>query len=727
MTSRPDPSRDGCRDPLRRLAAAWGIEPSYRDNAGVEREADPGAVIAVLEAMGAPIGGDRDLDRAFRESEASESERLADTVVVAWEGRLPAITVARRGRAASGKARWGATIELEDGGCFETPAREAAGTAPARGGDTERPRIELDPPEPLPFGLHRLRLDLGAGATASVHVLSAPVRCWDGEEHDAGAKRGAAPRRRLGLFAPVHALRSQRSRPAVPGDLTDLARLRDWVVPLGVDVVGVLPLLASFLDEPFDPSPYAPVSRLFWNELYLDLALSPELERSPRAAALLEEAAKRVTHPAATTGSGLVDYRETIAAKRRVLEELADTAFAEPSRRREIEELARDEPWLDDYARFRAVAEQQRAGWPAWPDALRGGAIGPDDFDQRARRYHLYAQWLWDRQFRSLFAAGEALYLDLPIGVNGGGFDVWRFRDQFAPGASVGAPPDMFFAAGQDWGFPPPHPRHGRDTGHAYFRSVVRAQLRRAGMLRLDHVMALHRLFWIPRGGSARQGVYVRYPAEELYAILAIESHRHRALVVGENLGTVPPEVHEGMRRHGLLPMRILQFELSPEWPRESSEPTGLAALNTHDTATFAAFWEARDVELRVRLGLLEETSAGEEAARRKEIRRAVIDALRREGWLAAGDATPEADSELSTGAVLHALLRRLAASAADVVVVQLEDLWLEREPQNVPGMGDEFPSWRRAMRRTLESIAADSSIEATLRELAALRAGARP
>jgi 4-alpha-glucanotransferase len=452
-----------------------------------------------------------------------------------------------------------------------------------------------------------------------------------------------------------------------------------------------------------------------------------------------------------------------MARRRRVLEALAEAAFASPSRRAEIEAFARSEPQLDDYARFRATAERHRAGWPAWPERQRASGLAPvglapPDFDEAARRYHLYAQWLWDHQFRTLFGGGEALYLDLPIGVDGGGFDVWRFRDQFAAGAAVGAPSDRFFAAGQDWGFPPPHPHHGRQTGHAYFRSVVRAHLRRAGMLRLDHVMALHRLFWIPRGFSARDGVYVRYPADELYAVLAIESHRHRARIVGENLGTVPPEVNESMQRRGLLPMRIFQFEATPDWPRDRAALEGLAALNTHDTATFAAFWEGRDVEQGVRLGLLDAAAAGGVIERRARIRAAVIATLAAEGWLderrrdaaeptaateppnltgptvsaepptADDEPTPDdeltAASEPTTDEVLRALLRRLAASDAEVVIAQLEDLWLEPDPQNVPGVGADYPSWHRRMRRSLDSIERDPSLAALLRELAALRQG---
>jgi 4-alpha-glucanotransferase len=667
----------------------------------------------------------------------------------------------------------GAPIELEDGGRVVIDrSREVE----AAGADGSR-RVALDLRERLPLGVHRLRLELEDGTTTSTQVLSAPERCFEGDPHEGDPREWArerrpvhdrtVPRRRLhapgarllGLFAPVHALRSARHQPWAPGDLSDLARLRDWARPLGIDVVGVLPLLAGFLDEPFDPSPYAPVTRLFWSELYLDPALSPDLERSPAAAVLLEGASggpspaggssSRARGPgagaavaaAAVTGGDteLVDYQRTMAAKRRVLEALAQAAFASPARRDEIERFAGAEPQLDEYARFRAAAERERAGWPAWPAAQRSGRLSPADFDESSRRFHLYVQWLWDRQFRELFGHGEDLYLDLPIGVHGGGFDVWRFRDQFAATASVGAPPDLFFVSGQDWGFPPPHPRNARQSGHAYFRSIVRAHLRRAAMLRLDHVMALHRLFWIPRGLRASQGVYVRYPAEELYAILAIESHRHRARIVGENLGTVPPEVDDGLRRHGLSGMRILQFEVSPDWPGGARELDGLAALDTHDTATFAGFWEGTEIDLRVTLGLLSEEEAERERALRGATRSAVVAALRAQGWLAV--APSGADADRSRGAdpsrpdaatpgteeVLDALLRWMSASPAAVVMVQLEDLWLEHRPQNVPGISSEYPSFKRHLERTLDSIENVPAIAGLLRGLAALRHEERP
>jgi 4-alpha-glucanotransferase len=720
MTSRAGRPRRDRSEALRRLAAAWGIETSYRDNAGVDRPASPETLSAVLEAMGAPIAGEWDAEEALSATVAQQAGQACDPVVIAWRGRLPVIPL--RAAGARPGAVCAASIELEESGTIAVTGHVVTASGPGSAGARDQAQgeeagvaIALELREALPFGVHRMSLDLGDAAPAVVQVLAAPIRCWEGERD--GRERH---QRRLGLFAPVHALRSSRSAGAQPGDLSDLARLRDWALPLGVDAIGVLPLLATFLDQPYDPSPYAPVSRLFWNEVFLDPAASPDLERSPEAASLLESSSSLLAPAPPQAGQPIrVDYRASMTAKRRVLEALARAAFSSPARRREIEAFLGAEPHLEDYARFRATAERERAGWPAWPEAQRAGRLEAADFDDESRRYHVYAQWLWDRQFRALFGAGEALYLDLPIGVHGGGFDVWRFRDRFALGASVGAPPDLFFAAGQDWGFPPPHPLNGRAGGHAYFRSVVRAQLRRAGMLRLDHVMALHRLFWIPRGAAARDGVYVRYPSEELYAVLAIESHRHRARIVGENLGTVPPEVNEGLRRHGLLPMRILQFDQASDWRRQPPEIEGLAALNTHDTATFAAFWEGHDIGLRVRLGLLDHDGAAVEGASRDQIRSAVVAALRAEGWL---DREAAGTAGVQTADVLRALLRRLAASDAAVLIVQLEDLWLEREPQNVPGIAGEYPSWRRRMQRSLGSLAGDAAIASLLRELAAVR-----
>ncbi len=298
------------------------------------------------------------------------------------------------------------------------------------------------------------------------------------------------------------------------------------------------------------------------------------------------------------------------------------------------------------------------------------------------------------------------------------GYDVWRHRSSFATGASAGAPPDRFFTGGQDWDLPPLHPERIRDDGYAYPRAVLANLLRCASVLRVDHVMGLHRLYWIPGGADPRGGAYVRYRADEWYALLSLEAHRAGAGVVGEDLGTVPGYVRRAMRRHRFHTSYVLQFEVDPA-TSELRDPAADAAacLGTHDLPTWAAFWSGDDLRLRVDLGLLGSADAEERREEREAIRGAIVGALSDRGLLPAGRS--------DAASVLAAALRFLAASDAALAVVALEDLWLEELPQNVPGTGAELGNWRRRLRLTLEELATDERVRRLLDAVADGRAAA--
>jgi 4-alpha-glucanotransferase len=289
--------------------------------------------------------------------------------------------------------------------------------------------------------------------------------------------------------------------------------------------------------------------------------------------------------------------------------------------------------------------------------------------------------------------------------VNPDGYDVWRERESFALDASAGAPADLFFSKGQDWGFAPLHPQRIRESGYRHLLAFLRFQMGHARMLRIDHVMGLHRLYWVPRGFEAAQGAYVNYPAEELHAIFNLESHRNRTLLVGENLGTVPPIVNQSMRRHRLREMYIVQFEERPDPKAALRPPPALcvASLNTHDTPTFAAHWRGEDLVECVRLGLLPRADLKKAKKNRERLKAALVRFLKREGFLKRGK--PQAWE------VLRALLAWLRASNSEIVLMNMEDLWLEPRPQNVPGTSSECPNWRRKARLTLEQIFNDKRL----------------
>lgn len=707
---RPGAGRDAAARALAELAAAHGVQRSYVDAFGRRRRAGPGTVLAALRALGVPVERPEDAPAALRAHRRAAWTRPVEPVGVAWAGRL---LLPLRVPARATDAVADVLLEPEEGDPrgWRVPLGDLPVTGAAEVDGRAYVRRLLTVPDPLPPGYHRLAMRVGR-LRGSALVISAPPRAAS------GAGRG------WGVFLPLYAARTRTTWGV--GDFTALASLLAFVGDLGGDLVATLPLLSTFLDEPFDPSPYAPVSRLFWNEIHVDVASSPELARCPEACELVASPGFR-REVEMLERRPLVEHRSVIRVKRRVLELLAEELHRGPSTRRdELERFAASRPELDDYARFRAECEHRRSAWPAWPEPARGGRLEGAPEAGRAVRYHRYVQFLAEEQLRRALEVGRergaALLLDLPLGAHRVGYDTWRRRQLFAAEARAGAPPDRMFARGQDWGFPPLHPERIRDEGYRYVIASVRRQARYAGALRIDHVMSLHRLFWIPGGADATEGLYVRYPAEELYAILVLESHRAGAALVGEDLGTVPPYVRPAMARRGVRRAYVAQAEV---WERTDGvlpavPAEALATVNTHDTGTFAAFWAGRDLDLLEALGAMPPAAAASERERRARLRAGLVRFLRDGGWLAGrGDPDP--------GRVLVGILRFLGSSPAASVVANLEDLWLEERPQNVPGTVDEYPNWRRRARHPLERIATMPEVVEALRELRRARASVGP
>ena len=676
---------------LHTLARSYNIQTIFWDAFGNLIQSPPEAILGVLRILGAPVEQMDDLPDALRQRRQFLYQRAIDPVLIAWNGAPLRLKLRVPSQFAAAEPRY--RIVLEDGELLEGSCRKDRETKPAER-SVEGVRYVTQVvivPEKLPLGYHSLHFDV-AGLRFDSHCLSSPLQAYRAEEGSA---------RQWGLFCPVYALLSAQTWGA--GNFSDLQGLVDFASQLGGHFVGTLPLLSAFLDEPFNPSPYAPVSRLFWNEFYLDITSIPELQRSPAAEAMIHSAGVQ-TELESLRAAPLIDYRRLMALKRRVLEELLQCLMSQASERREsFEQFAATDPVAQDYAAFRAKVERERKPWEHWPAANREGRLEPADYDEKDQRYHLFVQWQAREQMRALAdkarAGGPSLYLDFPLGVNRDGYDVWREREVFGLDASGGAPPDGFFTKGQNWGFPPLHPEGLRQQGYRYYIECLRHHLRHAGMLRIDHVMGLHRFYWIPHGFAATQGVYVRYRAEEFYAILTLESHRHEAQIVGENLGTVPPYVNASLAKHRIHGMHVSQFTITANPANALSEaPDGtVASLDTHDTPTFAAFWNGDDIQDRLALGLLSTPESDRQRRERAASREAVTAYLTARGWLE-GDA-PE------PLAVLRAWLCDLANGNADSVLINLEDLWLEPLPQNVPGTWEERPNWKRKAQFSLEHI----------------------
>ena len=636
---------------LQALAELYGVETSYVDVSGERREASADSLRAVLHALGAPV---TDPASAEREERLRRHAQVLEPVVALPLAGAQAVEVGLP-RPAHPRDCW-LVLEAEDGSARRTRLMRAIhhplGSASVEGRAMDRYEAQLGSPlEALPAGYYQLRLE-GPGVEATSLVVVAP-RC-------------PLPERGWGVFFPVHAIRTGSDWGV--GSYPALRATAQWIAALGGALVGTLPLYPGYFDEPLEVSPYLPVTRLGWNELYVDPTALPELETSPEARELLASGSFTGALDRARRGA-LVDYRSSMDLVRRALEPLARAVWSTRSPRRDaLEAFARARPDLVAYARFRAGRSFEPGG--ASPDVR---AL----LDDEAARYHLYAQWAADEQ---LGAAAGNLLLDLPVGAHPTGFDP-RFEPAcFAAGVEGGAPPDHFFSTGQRWSFRPLHPRGLRERRYRHVVAVVRHAMRHASVLRVDHVMSLSRLYWVPDGADATDGCYVRYRGDELRAIVALEALRSGTAVVGEDLGTVPEEVRHAMAEDRMLRSWVLQFEVTADAPLPDPPELSVASIGTHDLPRFVSFWEApQHARWRRALG---------------------------------GDARRG----------LRVCLDHLAAGPARLVLADLEDLWLEQWPHNRPGTGSESGNWQHRSARTLEEIVEDDDVAAALLRIDALR-----
>lgn len=655
---------------LELLADAAGVDPAYRSWRGDAARASTEALVATLRALAPDLGfafeHEDDAPAALRECELARWREIAPPVVVAWGGELvmPFAVPAATDQAWSLEVitESGQTVSAQ-GTLFLLPADGHA----QPGGVVycvRRARLAIGE-----LGYHTVRWQVG-GASGEALVLAAPERAFGGPGEGA---------RRWGVFAPVYGLASPVSGQA--GDLGTLTQLFAEVERRGGRYVATLPILAQFLDEPCQFSPYSPASRLFWNEMYLDLAaLAGELGVAAPAM------------PPIIAGTR-IDYRSHYHARRMALDPLAERLFA--TRGAEIDAWAAG-AGAYDYAAFRAFGEQQRQGWQSWPAAWRDGApVAASRADaialgaEAARvTTHVAAQWAMQRQLERLAGGRVGLYLDLPVGVNGDSYEVWRHRGLFVTELSAGAPPDALFLGGQNWGLPPLSPMALRRDHYRYFIRCLRHHMRVSGMLRIDHVMGLFRLYCVPGGRPNTDGVYLRYPYDELLAVVTLESTRNQCAVAGEDLGTVPDGVRPRMARHALFRLHVGQWFL-PTAPGERPGPApaeSIASLNTHDTPTFAGWWRGADIDDRRELGLITEAQEVEERVARDGARAGML------AFSAGVDGSALTDAERA----MVAATADLADGDAEVVLVALDDLVFDPVPHNVPGTVAERPNWQR-------------------------------
>jgi (1->4)-alpha-D-glucan 1-alpha-D-glucosylmutase len=723
------------RAALERLCAAHGIATAYHDIWGARHEVDEANLRALLAEFGVDAGTPEGIAAADRAALAA-----------AWGAPLPPVVAIDAGAGnwhvplrlpeTAGRLRW--TI-VEEGGARH--AGEADASTLGAGARAEVDGIacverRLAVAAALPAGYHRLRI---AGLPGETLVVSAPVRCYRPPALAEGA-------RTWGLAVQLYALRSERNWGA--GDFGDLARLAEHAGAIGAGIVGLNPLHALFPHNPAHASPYSPSSRLQLNVLYLEVEAIEEF-RECEAAQRRVRSAEFQARLARLRAAPLVDYPGVAAAKFEILE-LLYAQFRERHLRSSsarAAEFRRFQAAGGEALRLHAIHEALQArlhaddagiwGWPAWPEQYRdpaSPAVARFAEAQAERvEYYEYLQWQAQRQLgqaadrcRDLGLA-VGLYLDLAVSVDRAGTDTWVQRDCYAQHASVGAPPDEFNPNGQAWGLPPLRPDRLRAQAYRPFIDTLRACMRHAGALRIDHVMGLMRLFWIPRGRDARHGSYVHYHLEEMLAIVALESERNRCMVIGEDLGTVADEVRAALARREVLSYRLLYFERGEGGafkPADVYPRDALVAVSTHDLATLAGWWQGRDLGLRRELGLFPSDAVYEkQLVDRAQERVRLLLALQHAGLLPPGTPVEPTGAQALTTALAEAIHAFVAAAPARIMMAQIEDALGVIEQANMPGTTDEYPNWRRKLPETLETLAADER----LRGLAATLTRIRP
>ncbi len=707
-------------DALTQLATAHGIEPQWHDIWGHPHEVPKATLRSLLAAIGVPAADDAQVQRALEERESAIWREPLPPALVVRQAALPMQLSLRLPESWDGGTLGWRLVEengVEHGAPFLGRALPEAGRVEVAGERFVARRLSLDTKPAL--GYHRLLLLRGQQTLATAVVIVAPATCY---QPDALQEHGRA----WGPAVQLYALRSERNWGI--GDFTDLRLALEQWAQRGAGAVGLNPLHALFPHNPEHASPYSPSSRLFLNPLYLDpehMDEFGECEQARRMVASAEFQARLRELRAAE----LVDYAAVAAAKLAVLE-LLYAGFRE-------RHLAGNSKRAQDFRAFQArsgIALQQHAlfealqehllrqnpavwGWPVWPKPYRDPRAAEvrrfADANPERMEFFQWLQWQADRQLAEVaqrsfeLHLGVGVYGDLAVSVDRGGAEAWSNQDLYALGASLGAPPDDFNPSGQNWGLPPVVPGRLARAGYAPFVETLRANMRHNGALRIDHVMGFMRLFWIPSGAEPAAGAYVRYPLQELLGILALESHRNRCMVVGEDLGTVPDEVREAMLQLQVLSCRVLYFERHEGGefkPPNEYPPQALVAASTHDLPTLAGFWEGRDLALRTELKLFpSEEARQKQTLARSQDRVRLLLALEREGLLPAGITPDPASAPSMTPELTRGIQVYLARTPCKLCLLQMEDVLGLSDQVNLPGTSSRHPNWRRKLTLDLE------------------------
>lgn len=718
---------------IERLARMRGIGDAYHDYRGELKYFSIETKQALLRAMGCPIDVPADLERELRRLEAARERKLLPQVAATHTSRI-GIDINVAARDFGSTMLW--TITFEDGsqrdGTISTADCREIWRGEVEGSWITRRHFDL--PLDLPPGYHQFEAKIAAGAADRCLFVVAPLRCFEPGAVLAG-------HRLWGIAVQLYTLRSQGNWGI--GDFGDLQKLIRWVASRGAGFVGLNPLHSLAPADPDRSSPYSASSRHFLNVLYIAVPLVPEFHECTAAQARAAEqgVTERLRELRAREW---VDYPGVAMLKFEFLEllyrEFRDRHLAEGTERsRQFRafvaaggELLHWHALFDALDRHFRAAAATASGWTHWPEEFKdvhGGAAAQFAAAHAEEvEFFAYLQWLAHEQLRAAQALARelgmsvGLYGDYAVGANPSGSEVWADRGSYCMGAEIGAPPDPLALKGQGWGIPPQDPLQMQGQRLQSFVRLIRNNMRYYGALRLDHVMALFRQWWVAAGFSPTEGAYVHYPLEQLLTVLALESSRSACLVVGEDLGVVPDEIRRALPEFGLYHYKVLLFEKLDGRFRRPDEYVrhALATATTHDMPTLRSYWEGRDIELRHRLNLYPSLEVeGEVTRERERDRTLLLDALEALGLRPAQPATPQ---DAFTAELAHALHLYLARSATILVALQLEDLLGEIRPVNVPGTDREYPNWQRRVAVDIEDLAQRVDIASHLDAIHAAR-----
>ena len=707
---------------LERAASLHGIGSGYWDIWGQYHPTQGAVKQALLGAVGVPAGSTEELEQALAAETRREWERLAPPTVVTGVSPQTALPLNVPAELLGETAA--ITVQHEDGAVSKYNLGllplEQVGSIEMNGATWVRKLLRLE--VSLPLGYHDITVKL-AGSSATTRYIVTPERAWTDPHLGRGGKLA-------GLTISLYGLRSARNWGC--GDFRDLEQIVDWTAnDLQASFVGLNPLHAIHNRRPFNTSPYLPNSILYRNFIYLDVE-GVEDWADCRRAAQLRARPEIAAEIDAVRDAPLVEYERVAALKLRFLK-LLFVSFLRQWRRgspraRDFEAYRqREGEFLERFATFCALDERlhQRQPdlwvWTEWP----AGYQDPDSAETAAFRrkhwrlvmFYQYLQWQIDAQLSRLERRARdrrlalGLYHDLALATDRFGSDLWAYRKYFVGGCRVGSPPDDFSPKGQDWSFPPPHARWHRENGYRLFAESIRKNARHGGALRMDHVMRLFRLYWIPDGADATQGAYVRETSEDFLRILALESVRNRVVLVGEDLGTVVPEIREVLARYGVLSYRLFYFERNPsggmrrpdEYPRQA-----LVSSTTHDLPTLAGFWLGTDIQARREAGVLDEAGFARAMSARQMDKQRMLDVLVGQGLMPAGSPREASAYGELTGEIHNAVVGFLALTPSELLAINQEDLTKEPAQQNLPGTTWQYPNWCRKMRFTVEQLLSD-------------------